>query len=42
MQKNEIGSLPHAIYINYSRWFKDPNKRAKTLKYLKENMDKSS
>jgi hypothetical protein len=36
MQKNEVAPLP--CIQNHSKWIKDPNLRAKTIKLLEENI----
>ena len=38
MQKNKVGSLPHTIYKNNSKWIKDLNMRPKTTKLLEGNI----
>lgn len=38
MQQNEIGHLSYTIYKLNSKWIKDLNLRAKTKKFLEENI----
>jgi hypothetical protein len=37
IQKNEVGSQLYTIYRVNSKWIKDLNKTAKTLKPIREN-----
>jgi hypothetical protein len=39
MQKNEIGTLPHTICRNDSKWTKYLNLRAKIIKLLEESIE---
>lgn len=38
MQKNKVGSLPHTIYKNNSKWIMESKTKAKTIKLLDENV----
>ena len=41
MQKNEIGPLPLPYTKIYSKWFTELNVKAKTIKFLGENIEVS-